>query len=80
MKRKGRLMDLFGKKVRSNREIQTGHMVIPAGTIFTVGQFSPAWTKLTLTADPCPQCGVRARAIKVDCRDVDLVEQKGPLV
>ena len=53
-----RKADWVGLGVVTTREMRNGWGVIPTGTAMTIEDVSPG--RLTLIADPCACCGMRA--------------------
>lgn len=70
MKRPRVLSTLIGRRVRTSRELTTGQMVIPAGSVLTVRSIRPG---LELQGERCSCCGVRPIVRRVDVADVELV-------
>jgi len=66
-----RLMrDWVGRTVRTRRELRSGMLAIPKGTVATV-TYNRAG--LTLSTEPCGHCGVGIYITKVPLGDVDLL-------
>lgn len=65
--------DWEGKKIRTNREMRTGRMVIPAGTIATV-VYCRGGTGLRIESNPCGCCGVKMIIDAVSHNDVDIFD------
>lgn len=61
---------LKGRKVRLLRDIRTGSMVIPKGSICTI---QDKYSGLELDGPACTHCGVRVIVRKVAPQDVDLL-------
>ena len=51
-----RVADWEGCKVTNVRELRNGRMVIPVGSLLTINK---ATTRKSLSAEPCPHCGVK---------------------
>ena len=75
--RRTTLNQLKGRKVRVNRELRNGMMVIPEGAIATIDDKHGGFS---LTSDPCPHCGVRISISKVPPQDIDLLPENHPLL
>jgi hypothetical protein len=75
MKRSGwptRLKDLEGRTARTTREITTGMMAIPKGTVITF-RSSSTWSKISISGSRCPHCGVLTFAMVRDLAAFDLL-------
>lgn len=69
-----RLADVTGMRVRLNRAVETGAMVIPAGTEGVLRSHGNGWHLLHFEADACTCCGVKPRASRMSWTDFDVVK------
>ncbi|MDA8273016.1 MAG: hypothetical protein M0Z72_04680 [Deltaproteobacteria bacterium] len=66
-----KVADWRGKLVRFKREIRNGYVIIPAGTIATIG--SPEIVT-EFECEPCKCCGIRARISIKGNREIKLTD------
>jgi hypothetical protein len=57
------LADLYQRRMILNRPTSWRDIILPAGTIITLGYTQTRWSDLRFTADPCPHCGAQLRAM-----------------
>lgn len=62
-----------GKKIRTKRDLTNGWGTVKAGTVCTVSG-GIGGVGLTLKADSCPCCGLRALISRVHSSDVEVVD------
>ncbi|MDA8298728.1 MAG: hypothetical protein M0Z57_01815 [Deltaproteobacteria bacterium] len=66
-----KVADWRGKLVRFKREMRNGYIIIPAGTIATIG--SPEIVT-EFECEPCKCCGIRARISIIGNREIKLLD------
>jgi hypothetical protein len=66
------MRDWVGRTVRTRRELRTGQVTVPTGTVATV---SHAYGGLMLLGKPCEHCGIRLRMRRVPLDAVDLLPE-----
>lgn len=62
---------LKGRRVVATRDLQTGQIRVPAGTVLTVQR---KFGGLDLISDPCPHCGIRPFLRRVPPQALNLLD------
>lgn len=61
--------ELEGREVVLTRDITTGRMVIPAGSIARIS-YAVGWTRITIVNDACACCGVQIIVARLSWSDL----------
>lgn len=68
-----RVRDFKGLRAKTRRDLKSGWMQIPAGSMVTIGQSNRA-RAIRFERDPCETCGVRVYMTGLHWRDLELVK------